>query len=151
MKLEKLKAQPKFEKDRHRQKYLRLQELLELLVKFELKDELCGKLNAEIQKINSAEDKHSKLKQLRKSQNKILSSLEKDAKIVTKHHYRNMWLALGLAVFGVPIGIVLSNVLDNTGLMGIGFPFGMFIGVVLGNYMDKKAKAEGRQIDIVMV
>lgn len=151
MKLERLNAVPQFEKDRHRQKYLRLQELMERLTTFELSDNLCEKLNVEIQKINSSEGDQDILKQLRKSQNRILSILERDAKIVTKHHYRNMWLALGLAVFGVPVGVVLGSVLDNMGLMGVGFPFGMFIGIMLGNYMDKRAESEGRQIDIAMV
>ena len=152
MQLQSLKDRTSFNGNKEKQKFQNLQKLILELKKRNLSDELIAVLNKEIELLNGIGN-HPRVfkKQLRVSQNKILSKLERKAKIVTKHHYRNMWLALGLAVFGVPIGLILSNILDNSGLIGIGFPFGMFIGIVLGNQMDKKAAVKGNQIDIVML
>ncbi|SFT90756.1 hypothetical protein SAMN05216474_3087 [Lishizhenia tianjinensis] len=152
MKLHHLKDRKSFSGHREKQKFQRLQKLVVTLNKYSLSEELVVLINKEIDLLNGIEN-HPRIfkRQLRVSQNRILSKLERKAKIVTKHHYRNMWLALGLGVFGVPIGVVLSSVLDNSGLIGVGFPFGMLIGIVLGNQMDKKAAAKGNQIDIVMV
>lgn len=152
MKLQSLKDRPSFSGAKEKQKFQRLQTLVVELKKYDLSEDLIAIINKEVELLNGL-GKHPKVfkRQLRVSQNKILSKLERKAKIVTKHHYRNMWLALGLAVFGVPIGVILSEILDNSGLIGIGFPFGMFIGIMLGNQMDKKAASKGNQIDIVMI
>jgi len=74
--------------------------------------------------------------------------LEKELKIVPKGYYQNLWIALGICVFGLPIGVVFGTSLDNMGLLGIGLPIGVAIGYVLGSRMDKKASEEGRQLDV---
>lgn len=151
MKLESLKNRSSFTGNRLKQKYERLQALVEALRQRELEEDIISYLNHEVGKLNAAADGSMFKKQLRISQSRILSKLERKAKIVTKHHYRNMWLALGIGVFGVPIGVILGNLLDNQGLIGIGFPFGMFIGIMIGLRMDKKAEEKGNLIDIVML
>lgn len=57
-------------------------------------------------------------------------------------------MALGMVVFGLPLGIAFGTILDNIGLLGIGLPIGMVIGLAVGTGMDKKAKEEGRQLNI---
>lgn len=37
-----------------------------------------------------------------------------------KNHYRNIWMAIGTAAFGIPIGLLYGVALDNYGFMGIG-------------------------------
>lgn len=59
-----------------------------------------------------------------------------------------MWLAAGLATFGLPIGIAFGFLLANMAFLGIGLPIGMTIGMALGASMDKQAEAEGRQLDV---
>src|SRR6056297_2717024 len=80
--------------------------LIEELKRKKLPDNLVQFINSKIEEINSINDSSKKLKsQIKKNQSKIIEQVEKKIKIVPKNHYRNTWLALGLAVFGVPIGV----------------------------------------------
>jgi hypothetical protein len=76
----------------------------------------------------------------------IVKQLEKEHKIVCKNHYRNTWGLLGITIFGIPIGVIIGFSNNNMGLLGLGFPLGIFIGSIIGNRLDKKAFKEGRQI-----
>lgn len=53
-----------------------------------------------------------------------------------------------MAVFGLPIGIIIGFALDNMAFLGIGLPMGLAVGIAIGTGMDKKAQEEGRQLDI---
>lgn len=59
-----------------------------------------------------------------------------------------MWLAVGMAAIGIPFGVVFGISLDNMSFLGIGIPIGMGIGIAIGTAMDKKARDEGRQLDL---
>jgi hypothetical protein len=129
--------------------FTQFNELLKELKTKELSDPLIMSINTKIDDINLISDSEKELrKQIRKSQSSILQLLEKELKLVTKNHYRNTWLALGMATFGIPIGVIFGAILGNMGLMGIGLPIGMAIGIAVGTKMDKKAFEEGRQIDL---
>ncbi len=115
----------------------------------ELSPDVVETVNKEIAGINAhAEHDRGFIKKIRKSQYKILRLVEKQLKLVAKNHYRNMWLALGMTTFGLPLGIVYGLAMDNLGLLGLGLPIGMVIGMAIGSNMDKKAKEEGRQLDV---
>jgi len=129
--------------------FTQFNELLKKLKTKELSDPLIMSINTNIDQINFISDSEKEWgKQIRKSQASILQLLEKELKLVTKNHYRNTWLALGMATFGIPIGVIFGAILGNMGLMGIGLPIGMAIGIAVGTKMDKKAFEEGRQIDL---
>lgn len=85
---------------------------------------------------------------IRRTQTKILRMLQKEHKIVPKNQFRNMWMAIGMSAFGIPMGVAFGSALDNMGFIGIGIPLGMVIGMAIGAGMDKKAAEEGRQLDI---
>lgn len=70
--------------------------------------------------------------------------LEKQLKIASKNHYRNTWMSIGMADFGIPFGAVVGAIMENMGFIGIGLPIGMVIGMLIGSGMDKKALEEGR-------
>ncbi len=131
--------------------YTQLEKLLTELRKKELTEEIEISINNEIVKINSISDSDKKLRnQITKSYNNILRLLEKELKIVIKNHYRNTWLAIGMATFGVPLGVAFGAIMDNMGLLGIGLPIGMAIGLAVGTAMDKKAFENGKQLDLEM-
>lgn len=88
------------------------------------------------------------LKTIRKAKTNVMQLLSKQHNIVIKHHYRNMWLALGVGAFGVPIGVALGLAMGNIALLGIGLPIGMAIGVAIGSGLDRKAAKEDRQLDV---
>lgn len=89
------------------------------------------------------------LKQFKSAQAAIIKLLEQDLKLVPQNHYQLQWMVLGMAAFGVPMGIVFGASLGNLAFMGIGLPIGMAIGIAVGTSKDKQAKEEGRQLDWV--
>lgn len=129
--------------------YDQFQQLLNELEKKKISAETAEKVNRETALINSTalrdKDLHKMLKQ---KQNDIIKLLEKEHKIVPKNYYRNLWLAVGMGAFGLPIGVAFGLLIHNIALLSIGLPIGMAIGVVVGSSLDKKAEAEGRQLDV---
>ena len=129
--------------------YFQFAELIEELKKRELPDEVVELINLEIERINSATEK-TLARQLVKSKAYVVKELEKRLKIVPKSYYRNLWTATGLAAFGLPIGVVIGLALGNIAYLGVGLPIGVAVGAGVGTRMDKKAKEEGRQLDVVI-
>lgn len=139
-----LKEDPKLE-----QQWTQFQQLIQLIEERNLSDDLLNKLNTEIEKVNHVEeDAKSLQKVIKSSQNQMIRLLEKEAKIVPQGYYRNLWLALGMSTFGIPLGIILGLSMGNMGFLGIGLPIGLGIGVAVGSMFDKKAAEEGRQLAI---
>jgi hypothetical protein len=106
-------------------------------------------INQDIDNLNSFSGSGDELRKLiTKKQTGILKVLEKELKLVPKNHYRNLWMVLGMSVFGIPMGVAFGASLGNMAFLGIGLPIGMVIGIAMGTGMDKKAHNEGRQIDM---
>jgi len=57
-------------------------------------------------------------------------------------------MALGMAAFGMPIGIVFGSIIGNMAFIGLGLPLGMVMGLALGTNKDKTAFEEGRQLNV---
>lgn len=111
--------------------------------------ELINTLNQDIEALNSLTGSNKDfLKLLIKKQTEILQLLEKELKLVTKGHYRNMWLATGMAAFGLPIGVLFGFSLGSMAYIGLGLPLGMLIGLAYGVSLDKKACDEGKQLGV---
>jgi len=145
-----LKIQSNFEQDEKLPKACNLfNKLIEELKKKDIPLEMKQFINDEIGSINSFSGSNNEIRKLiRKSQRKILRKMEKYLKITTKNHYRNLWLALGMSSFGIPIGVAYGASIGNMGMLGLGLPIGMGIGIALGNYLDKKALNAGKQLDV---
>lgn len=123
--------------------------LLAELSKKELTPQIIETINQDVEAINLSTQIGNDLKKfLQKKQSKIVTLVEKELKIVPKNYYRNMWLALGMSAFGIPIGVAFGLSIGNIALLGAGLPIGMAIGVGVGLKMDKKAFEQGRQLDI---
>ena len=123
--------------------------LLTELKKRELPEDIASTINIEIDKINEVTYSDNNLrKQLRKSQTDILRLLEKQLKLVPINHYRNTWLAVGMAAFGIPLGVAYGSIAGNMVFIGIGLSIGMALGIAVGTGLDKKAMKESRQLDI---
>ena len=123
--------------------------LLGLLKKRDLPAGLVNSINQDIERINSSSALNKELlRQVRSAELRILKLIEKEKKLVPKNAYRTRWMAIGMSVFGVPIGMGFGASLGNMAFLAIGIPIGMSIGIAIGAGMDKKAKEEGRQLDI---
>jgi len=129
--------------------YVQFGKLLSELRKRDLPDKVVQSINTNIALINPALEREEQWrKQLRKTQSDILRLIEKELKLVPKNHYRNIWLALGIAAFGVPLGVAFGASLGNMAFMGIGMAMGIPVGLAIGTGLDKKAADEGRQLDV---
>ncbi len=150
MKFSKLNQKPGIDKNiKLEETYLQFEKLLIELRKKELPDGIVVSINKDIEDLNSISCSGNELRKIvRKKQTRIIKSLEKELKLVPKNYYRNFWLAVGMAVFGIPIGAAFGASLGNMAFIGIGLPIGLVIGIAVGTGMDKKAFKEGRQIDL---
>ena len=129
--------------------YIQFDKLLMELRTKELPLETVNSINDGIEQINSVLESEKVLRrQINKTQSRIIKLIEKEHKLVIKNYYRNTWLAVGMAAFGIPLGVAFGISLGNMALLGIGLPIGMAIGIAVGTGMDKKAFEEGRQIDL---
>ena len=130
-------------------KFNDFEKLINELKKREVPSEIVNSVNRDIEDINSFVGTNKDLlKQLRKAQSGIIKLIEKELKLATKNHYRNMWLAMGMAAFGIPFGVVFGVSLGNMAFLGLGIPIGMVFGIAIGTAMDKKAFEDGRQLDL---
>lgn len=145
-----LKDRPEIkEKKKLYKTYKSFQLLIELLTQKELDSEIKDSISQSIDQLNSfptADKKFSKY--LHSQQREILKQVEKKHKWVPVNYYRNLWTALGMSVFGMPIGLIFSFMIGNMAYLGLGLPIGLAIGAGVGSNMDKKAKEEGRQLDV---
>ena len=129
--------------------YIKFEKLLVELDTRALPDEINSFINTQVDALNLISDSGKEFKkQLCKKRAAIVKRVEKDLKIVPKNHYRNTWMILGMSIYGIPLGVVFGAIIGNMGLLGIGLPIGMVIGMAIGSKMDKKAAAEGRQLDV---
>lgn len=118
----------------------------------ELPLEIIKLINQDIEELNGFEGSNKDLlKLMSKKQTGMLQLLEKELSLVCKGHYRNMWLALGMAVFGLPMGTLLGLGLGNMAYIGMGLPLGIALGAAYGTSLDKKACEEGRQLEVEIV
>ena len=150
MEIKELKQRPSIQQNEKLMiAYTQFNNLLETLRKEKLPNDMILFINSKIDDINAISNSEKELKkQLRKTQTSILSKIEKELKLVTKNHYRNTWLAVGMAAFGIPLGFAFGASLGNMAFLGIGLPIGMIIGMAVGTNMDTKAFDEGRQLDL---
>lgn len=150
MKIEVLqKNESDFNLQKLKNTYLKLHQLVKDLKERPLGDEATLKINQYIHKINQLTGSEKEIsKQTNKQLNEILKYLEIQFELVGLNHYRNKWLALGLSVFGIPLGVVFGFTLGNMAFLGIGLPIGLVIGMAVGSKLDQKAADEGKQLNI---
>jgi zinc transporter ZupT len=128
-------------------KYVQFQKLINELINKKLNDDVVIIINDNINSINSISDLDNQFqKQLKSAQSKILKVIEKHHKLTTENHHRNIWLALGIGAFGVPIGVIIGVITGNMAFIGIGIPIGFSIGIAIGTMKDNKLKDQGKQL-----
>ncbi len=107
-----------------------------------------SQINEIVSGVNNFSGPDSQLiKQMGVAQTAILKLVKDELGIVAKNHYQNQWLALGMATFGIPLGVVFGAALGNMAFIGIGIPIGMGIGLAVGGGKDNQAEVEGKQLD----
>ena len=132
-----------------KERYLKFENLLNELRKRGLSGEIVDSINKEIDAVNSIPDAGSQFsKAIKDKHYRIIQMLEKKLKLVPRGFYKNMWMGVGMAAFGIPIGIAFGSSLGNMSYLAMGIPLGMILGMAVGSGMDKKAQQEGRQLEV---
>jgi hypothetical protein len=130
-------------------RYARLERLLQALRQKEIPGDVAEEINHHVRTINAGAGSDREYgKMLGRAQHAILKIAEQKLRLVARDHYRNMWMSVGMAAFGIPLGVAFGLSMGNMGFLGIGLPIGMAIGIAVGVGMDKKAMQEGRQLDV---
>ena len=150
MEIQNLNDRPKIDQNsRLSKKYVQFQKLITELSNKELNDAVVLIINENINSINSIPVLDNQFsKRLKSAQSQILKIIEKQHKLATKNHYRNIWLALGIGAIGVPIGVVIGSITGNMAFTGIGIPIGFGVGIAIGTMMDNKLKDQGKQLNL---
>lgn len=150
MKLKTLSQRPDIKSnDKLDRAYTQFGQLIQELADKKLPDEVLITINKDIEEINSSVETGKDLgDKIKKKQSRILKLLERELKLVPRNHYRNTWLVIGMAAFGIPLGVAFGTTLGNMGFLGIGIPIGLAIGIAVGTGMDKEAIKQGRQLDL---
>ena len=129
--------------------YAQFNQLIQELNDREFFDSTVMAINLKVEEVNNSTKTWKSMRRLiQKKQSEIVRLVEKEHKVVPKNYYRNVWLALGMSAFGVPIGVAVGVSIGNMGMIGFGIPIGMAIGTAVGVRLDKKAQKEGRQLNI---
>ena len=129
--------------------FVQFSKLIAVLKERTLPVETVELINGHVNEINATNAQgKALLKEIRKSQTAILMHLDKTLKIVPTGQYVALGFVLGMSLIGIPLGLIISTTLKNPGLLGLGLPVGMFIGAIIGKSKEKKAKEEGRLLDI---
>ena len=94
-----------------------------------------------------AHRKEGKLKrQLEITHHRILYILRRDVGIIPENYYRNLYLALGMSVFGLPLGALLASLLGNSSYLIFGMLFSLAAGIAFGSRKDQIADKENKVI-----
>ncbi len=128
------------------------EKLLNELKSRDLPESMIESVNQQVALVHaSGIDEKTFAKQLSKSQSFILKQLEKELKIVPKNYYRTTFMSLGMAAFGIPMGVAFGLALGNLAFLGIGLPIGLAVGMAIGASKDKKAADEGKQLEVEII
>ncbi|MFK5879248.1 MAG: hypothetical protein QM478_07095 [Flavobacteriaceae bacterium] len=132
----------------HNKKYVKvsskMQDLIVALNKKKIPDEFISVINDDIKNLNSffGTDKQL-IKLTKKTTAKILKLVDTKLKLVSKHHYRNVGMIIGML-----FGPIVTLPFDGFGYSGLGMILGMAIGIGIGTNLDTKAAKEGKQLDV---
>ncbi len=145
MKIEKLKNREELlQNKKYVKTYRKMQDLITAINKKEIPDEFISVINEGIKSLNSFVGTEKQLiKRIKKTTSNTAKFVDTKLKLVSKHHYRNFGLVMGML-----FGPILTLSIDGLGYSGLGMVLGMVIGTAIGVSYDDKAAKEGRQLDV---
>ena len=122
--------------------YLQMQSLIDALNQKAIPEAIQQSINRDIESINSFEGTDTELrKYIKKIRYKTLKLVENELELVAINHYRDLYMAIGMA-----LGVAVSTFYDHNGISLI---IGLVVGMTLGANMDKKAAAKDKQLNLI--
>ncbi|MAZ29540.1 MAG: hypothetical protein CL868_21000 [Cytophagaceae bacterium] len=120
--------------------------------------------NVKVHDLNTLPVNKALRKKIKTTETIILKIVAKECELYVKHHNRNIWLALGMTAFGLPIGAAFGIIFgaamgvarDDMSKFALGLPIGLgagmgigiALGIAIGGHKDKKVEQQGKQLDI---
>lgn len=149
MKLHEARLREDYPHKKIERKHQQFVDLISELNQKELTDDIVQEVNPLILQVNNLDEHEPKFKScVNKQFNAIIKLIAAKLRLVPKKFYQQMWFPLGMAIFGIPVGLIISMLSSNYAFIGIGLPIGLAIGAFLGSKMDDKAEKEGRQLNV---
>lgn len=149
MNIEPLVIQAQEFSENEKEEVLQLQKLIPLLNIRNIQEEIAIQIDERIRALNSFKGSRKQfVKKIKSSKKAIFELLQKNLGLVPKMYYTNLWMPLGMSVFGLPIGVVLSAITHNVAFIGIGLPIGLALGSLYGKHLDKKAEEEHKVLNL---
>ena len=138
------------QKETTKKAFFNLEKTLVALRGLDLPEDSVIKINDKIKLINSFQESNERKyrRKLLIHKSNIINFIAKEHGLVPEKYYQKQWFALGMVTFGIPIGMIFSTAIGNTGFLAVGYPLGMLIGSMIGKQKDEKAKKEGKQISL---
>ncbi|MFZ0490494.1 MAG: hypothetical protein WBV11_02910 [Salegentibacter sp.] len=152
MEIKELRGKKNIPRKKDQYAYFYFDQYLQELQKQDLPEEILERINPDIDRINKIPSTERSLAhEIKRCQKRIVKLIEQELEIVPKNYYQKLWLVYGMAFFGFPIGLVITSMIGNFGLLsfglGTGMALGLVTGITIGKRLDKKAFEEGRQLD----
>lgn len=130
-------------------KFNQLKKIVEELNKKKLPKEIVEWINNDVNYLNNFQGNENEFRrELSNRMYYLVKNIEKKLKIVPKKYYKNLWRVYGMAMIGIPVGIVFGVFIKDVSLSLLGIPLGFFIGSLIGGKMDKTAEVEDRQLNV---
>jgi len=114
----------------------------------EVNAEVRDKINSFTSDLNEQATVPSVSRKINRSYAKALSILEKQHGYIPPKTHFVRWMAIGMAAFGTPLGVIMGLILDNMAFLGVFIGVGLAIGLSVGLSLDKKAESEGKVLDV---
>ena len=106
-------------------------------------------INEKIDEINAFTGNDKELKKcIERFYVDTLRLIKEQMGIIPHNYYQNRWLSLGMTIFGLPLGVIMSTITGNMVFLALGLPVGLTLGLAIGRWKDKKAEAENKQIQV---
>ncbi|OEK07014.1 hypothetical protein [Roseivirga misakiensis] len=86
--------------------------------------------------------------QISKLQTGLTQALLKEHGLSTKGYYQNLWMVLGMSMFGIPLGLIFGLTLGSFAFFALGLPIGMPIGIAIGMQKEKEAQNAGTVLEV---
>lgn len=127
--------------------YEKLQRLTQSLKSHRLPEDVIVEINEKMEQLSAATGTRKELLfLLQKTEKSILDLVRKRSGLIPENYYTYLWMPVGMAGFGLPLGAFVFALTDNPAFIGIGLPLGIGMGGLLGAMLDNKAKKENKVI-----
>ncbi len=123
-------------------------QLLDAFRQHDIPESAADVINTAVNNLNHMSPDDPNLRsQVKLAKKRLIEYSVKHLNLIPREYYLKQWMAIGMSVFGIPIGIAFGTALGNMAFLGAGLAMGLPLGMAVGKQKDQKVADEGRQLD----